>query len=184
MKSIFVVLALLLVGCGKPAEVVDDFIPKQKAPHKYSMDDHNPIFDRYVQGFPNRQKSIPIVMVTELRAAGMCYQWSDGHSEIEIKKEIWDVLDEQERQWLIWHELHHCENNAQHDNRHYDSENDSICIDDQQDYSCNNHIPLSIMRWYVAHSVQIQWVCNEPRIDSITVAFCANLMENKDVKND
>jgi hypothetical protein len=166
------------MGCGKTNEMIDDYVPKAKSPHKYSMKDYNPIFDRYAEGFPNRHKSIPIVLVTNLKKAGICYQWSDGHSEIEINKNIWDNISEQERQWLIWHELHHCENNAQHNNKHHNHDTGGICVDDKQDYSCNQYVPLSIMRWYMAHPVQIQLACNESKIDDITEIFCANLMKN------
>lgn len=164
-----------LVGCGGAGKKVPHHSPKTTTPYKYSIDDHNPLFDLYLKGFPNRTKDIPIVFVDSMIYAGVCYQWSDGYAEIEINKEHWSSSSEPVRQWLIWHELSHCEHSIRHGNNHIDDDS-KICNDDGMTRKCDEYVPLSIMRWYLPREEQIPQVCNTPEIDNITKTYCSNLM--------
>ena len=185
MKMILILIVMMSVSCGKIRDLAEDnkIIPKS-SPHKYSMKDHNPIVEDYLVGFPNRSHSVPVVLVSDMGKAGLCYKWSDGHHEIEISQEVWNAASNRSRQWLMWHEMHHCENDANHSNDHNNYNTGGICNDDAMDYRCNRYTPLSLMRWYLPYNLQISRVCDTDNIDDITRTFCDNLMENDNVKDD
>lgn len=48
--------------------------------------------------------------------AGLCTRWSEGWRQIEIDKEYWGYISENERRSLISHEMGHCDLNRDHDN--------------------------------------------------------------------
>lgn len=170
---LLIAISYIIIGCGAVNKI--DWLQNNKNSSKYTMNDHNEIFEQYMDGFPNRLYNIPIVFVDKMHNAGVCYGWSNGHREIEINKEMWDTFSENQKLWLIWHEMHHCVNNAGHSNDHISDS--GKCNDDTKTYSCGLATPLSIMRWYLPMDFQILKMCNTPGIDAISGMFCNNVRD-------
>ena len=139
------------------------------------MKDHNKIFDVYSNGFPSNIKQIPIVLANDIKEAGLCWRYEDGHREIEINQQLWTQYDDNKRYWLIWHELGHCsELNKNHINLHI-SANGEICNDDTEEYKCDDDTPLSVMRWYIPRTDQVSEICNTIEIDTFSKSLCNNI---------
>lgn len=178
LSNILILVACaLLSNCGGPGQWdAGDHKKNSKMPYNWSMDDHDPIFDGYLIGFPNKKSNIPIVFVDNIVAVGQCRTWTDGYAEIEINRANWARATIHQRQWLLWHEYNHCQNRAKHNNRSITFD-DEICDANDGDYICQKYLPTSIMRWWLPHDIQIARVCHSSEIDDITKVFCNNLIE-------
>lgn len=167
-----IIAIIILSGCGTADKLLDDVQEQDQNPHRYSMEDHNPIFNQYAAGFPSNTKQIPIVFVDTLEGkAGVCYSWTSGHREIEINKETWDAYSDKRRRWLIWHELGHCELGKRHVNLHINND-DEMCDDNTEEYKCGGYTPLSVMRWYIPYDLQVDAMCGRKETDELSRLFC------------
>jgi len=174
-NMISIAIITTCIGCGIHDAKIVDHRSGIELPYRYTMENHNPLFDQYAIGFPNRTKQIPIVFVEELKPAGICHRYTDGHSEIEIHKLYWDTLTFNEKRWLVWHELYHCEQRAGHNNKHIDIYTGTFCNSEDKSYECKEYMPLSIMRWYMPYPWQIEVMCRQSMIDAISKTYCDNL---------
>lgn len=117
MKYLFIIILLLLVGCGK----------KQLENPDHGID---PEFEQYVQKFETLKgsqiKSYITINFAELPDNKYGLAWTNGR--IQIDKEFWRVLSEENRLELVMHELAHIDLGRKHYN----------ALD-------KNDIPLSIM---------------------------------------
>jgi len=162
------------IGCGMAGKLPGDVAVQSTTAYKYSMKDHNPVFDAYTKGFPSNIKRIPIVLVDKMKYAGLCHGWESGHREIEINKKLWNTYSDKQRHWLIWHELGHCGLNKKHVNIHINTDGE-ICTDDDEKYKCRDYISLSVMRWYVPKSDEIDDMCGRSETDKLSRLLCDKL---------
>lgn len=177
MKLIIAFMFYACSGCGMADKLPTDVNGKNDNPPKYSMQDHNPIFDEYTTDFPSNTKQIPIVFVEDMKdKAGVCYRWPNGHREVEINETTWVNYSDSQRRWLIWHELGHCELDMGHMNVHM-NDDDEVCVEEDGDdeHKCQDHTMLSVMRWHMPHDYEISNMCAREETDGLSRAYCDSL---------
>lgn len=124
MKYVYCLLALFLVGCGKPETV--------KA-YTVSVDANLvPYLDKFTQdiGVGTDGISAGFTSLT-LPTIGQCLVYDNGVRAIQIDKTYWASANDNQKEQLMFHELGHCAMGLQH-------------IPDLNGYGC----PVSIMYPY------------------------------------
>lgn len=111
----YLTLIFILMGCGKfPSDVKD----RKGSPPRHTT---NPIFQPYVDKFNSELKvhsTVPVIFgEMDSKYAGLCYKWTNGYREVVIWKGHWDLLGEEQKEQLIFHELGHCKLDKGHNNR-------------------------------------------------------------------
>ena len=124
ITTILFIIITTLSSCGLPF-LSDD----QKVGEKRQFSTTDPAFNSYTAKFEQdgRNKTgdqnfiigdIPINFgdTEDANHQGICVKYSDGSSEIIIRKAWWDTQTDQYRESLIYHELGHCRLGRGHDN--------------------------------------------------------------------
>lgn len=101
MKWGIIILMMFLAGCGKQVE------------RDQSID---PVLNVYYQEFLNEAHNREIDLVfygsinfsTDGAWAGWCSEISNGYGNILINSNLWVDYTDDQRRWLVFHELGHC----------------------------------------------------------------------------
>lgn len=128
MKYLF--LLVFLLGCGN--KNTNDFIEKIAPKHDpRDIKTTNPIFYPYIDKFRqdcNITTTTPVGFGNlESLVAGKCKWWISDltnkvtYKQITIDINSWERFDESSREWLIFHELGHCELGRNHKNEVFEN---------------------------------------------------------------
>ena len=146
MKLLNVILLFLLVSCGLPKQDLQD--PRESTASSSELSNYVHDFEDSYFTYTNRNLIVqtPIHFSNRIynykdsngnAPAGICLKWIKGNeyiTEILIRESLWNVLSENSKTVLIFHELGHCELNKKHNS------------------SKIKGIPLSIMNPYIIGS--------------------------------
>jgi len=131
MKTIMTMLlvATFIISCGYPAKIVN-------GTRKYNSTDSS--FSSYVAAFESTGSSLTGQTVSASKIpinfgepskrewAGEYISYSDGTSEIIIRKSKWDTYSEYDKRELIFHELGHAVLKREHDDTKYNNQPTSL----------------------------------------------------------
>jgi hypothetical protein len=149
-----IALAMTSVACGRQSSGI------------LNLGEFAPYADRFQQAAAQQGLQVPvdnlIIRFGELqneRQNGLCELTSDQTPTITIRKEIWDQMDDADREELIFHEMGHCVLGRSH----------------KSEKSADG-VPLSIMHPYrISNSVYLEY-----RDQYLTELFNPNITPDND----
>jgi hypothetical protein len=114
----YLLLLLSLTSCAAkqlPFDVKTEFSEVPRVTN-------NPIFDSYKVSFAKDCELNPIGIAIDFAkladpAVGECWTWEEKKRlkhTIKIDQSYWDSADDNEKEWLIYHELGHCVKDLDH----------------------------------------------------------------------
>jgi hypothetical protein len=98
MRYVYFLMALTLIGCGKP-EAVSSAVAPELAP----------LVSKFAQDVGVEADGVEVAFADlKIPTVGLCLAFSNGRKTIQIDNAYWAKASDDEKEQTVYHELGHC----------------------------------------------------------------------------